>query len=267
MPRHRRRRWILALAIVAGIVGVPQAALAERTVVVLLRGFNASQGDSGMDRLAASLEAAFGGDPARPFSSQVFNYNELQDAFDFVDGFSDVGCLIVGGHSFGGDASIELVTDFLTPAGIMVDLLVQFDSVGIGDEVLPEEVGLGLNYYQESTGFFEPQGERNVVGSINTYVEQFYGVTDFDITHTTIDCPFFDYSAAAYAMLFGSQPDLYARIEDQIAALCAVAVPALGPAGIVVLVAVLLAAARRKFTRPLLVLEAQRRPKTSANGV
>lgn len=239
------RRWTLLLAIAAALVAAPEVAVAERTVVVLLRGFNASQGDSGMDRLAASLEVAFGGDPSSPFAGQVYNYNELQAAFDFIDGFSDIGCLIVGGHSFGGATSIDLVTDFLTPAGITVDLLIQFDSVGLGDQEKPSEVGLGINYYQESTGFFEPQGKRNVAGSINTYVEELYGVGDSDITHTTIDCPLFEYSEAAYAILFGSQPDLYARVEEQIALLCVVAVPALAPAGIAALALMLLASAHR----------------------
>jgi hypothetical protein len=253
-----RRRWTALLAFAAALVAVPQVALAERTVVVLLRGFNADQGDSGMDRLAASLEAAFGGNPARPFSSQVYNWNELSAAFAYIAGFSDIGCLVLGGHSLGGSAAIDLVDDSLTPAGIPVDLLVQFDSVSLGTQEIPEEVGLAINYYQESTGFFEPQGERNVVGATNIYVEDFYGVTDSDITHTTIDCPLFAYDEIAYAALFGAQPDLYARVEDQLFALCLLTVPALGAGAITALALALLASARGAARRGAVALRPAR---------
>ncbi len=249
MAGRSSRRWTLLLTIAAALLAAPQAAAAERVVIVLLRGFNASQGDSGMDRLAARLEATFGGIPARPVSTAVYNYNELPAAFAFIDGFTDIDCLVIGGHSFGGAASIDLVTDFLTPAGITVDFLVQFDSVSLGPQTLPDEVGLGINYYQESTGFFEPQGERNVGGATNIYVEDDYGVTDSDITHTTIDCPLFDYSEAGYAALFGSQPDLYARVEEEIAFLCRALVPGLGPGAIGVLALMLLASAHEAGER------------------
>lgn len=240
-------RLLLAIVVVAGLLA-PSAASAGRTVVVLLRGFNASQGDSGMDRLAASLEARLGGNPEQPFSRAVYNYTEVAAAFAFIDGFTDIDCLVVGGHSFGGAAAIELVTDFLDPAGIPVDLLIQFDSVGANDGVLPVSVGRGINYYQVSTGFFEPEGERNVVGSENVYVELDYGVADSVITHTRIDCPQFEYDAIDYAALFGSQPDLYARIGDEVEALCATAVPTLAPLSWVIFVSVLLRIGVRERT-------------------
>ena len=226
---------------------VSQAGQDGRCVAVFFRGFGAAVGSSGMDNLEAHLVAAFGGDPTRPFSSAVFNWTEQQQAFDFIDSFSDVGCLTIAGHSFGANSAIELVTDFLMPAGIPVDLLVQFDSVGTNDDVLPDGVAEGYNYHQVSTGgFFEPQGEMDVEGSTNIYVEEEYGVPDSAITHTEIDCPLFERTPAEYAALFGTQPDLYARVESHLATLClSAAVPVLGLPGLVVLMATILAGTGR----------------------
>jgi hypothetical protein len=155
-----------------------------------------------MDNLEAHLVAAFGGSSTRAFSSAVFNWTDQQQAFDFIDGFSDISCLVVAGHSSGANAAIELTTDFLMPAGIAVDLLVQFDSVGANDDVLPAGVAQGYNYHQVSTGgFLEPQGEMNVRDSTNVYVEDESNVLDSDITHTQIDCPLFERTPTGYAAL------------------------------------------------------------------
>ena len=247
--------WSALLVLAATLVAAPpttQAAQADRCVAVFFRGFGASVGTSGMDNLEAHLVAAFGGNPARPFSSAVFNWTDQQQAFDFINGFTDIGCLVLAGHSFGANATIELTTDFLMPAGIPVDLLVQFDSVGANDNVLPAGVAQGYNYHQVSTGgFFEPQGEMTVQGSTNVYVENDYNVFDSDITHTQIDCPLFERTPADYAALFGSQPDLYARVESHVAVLyVAEAVPALGLPGIAALILTVLASAGRAMQRP-----------------
>jgi hypothetical protein len=244
--RPASSNWFAWLVLAATLLST-QAAYADRCVGVFFRGFGADVGTSGMDNLEAHLVAAFGGDPARPFSSAVFNWTDQQQAFEFINGFSDIGCLVVAGHSFGANSAIELTTDFLMPAGIPVDLLVQFDSVGANDDVLPAGVAQGYNYHQVSTGgFFEPQGESNVEGSTNVYVENEFNVSDADITHTQIDCPLFERTPAEYAALFGSQPDLYARIESHVAALClAAAVPMLGIPGIAALLGTILVSVRR----------------------
>lgn len=239
------RRWVAGIALALTIVAAAAPASAQRLVAVLFTGFGAIPGGAGLDELEAALLDRFGGDPARPYSSRVFAYTEESAAFAFVDGFPDLDRLVVIGHSFGADASIELVTDLLAPAGIPVDLLIQLDSVGLGDEVLPAGVALGLNYYQVSTSLFEPQGETFVAGSENFQVEVLYGVSDADITHTTIEEPLFEYSETAYAALFGAQPDLFARIEARVAALVAPGVPGLfGVGGGLLLVATLAAALR-----------------------
>lgn len=239
--------WIALLSIVAALAATPQVAHA-RTVAVLFRGFLASP-PAGMDRLADALESSFGGNPAQPFSSQVFAWTQQQQAFDFIDSFDDIDCLILAGHSFGGNSAIELVTDFLDPAGITVDLLIQFDSVGTSDDVLPSSVVEGINYHQTSTGIFEPQGVASVAGSSNYKVETLYGVGDSDITHTQIDCPLFERNPVDYAALFGTQPDLYERILQRVFEICVLPVPAMQPLASVALVMTLLVSAFRKVLR------------------
>lgn len=228
------------------VVALLSASTAEagRCVGVFFRGFGAAVGTSGMDNLEADLFAALGGDPARPFSTGVFNWTDQQQAFDFVEGLTEVDCFILAGHSFGANSAVEFTTDFLEPAGIPVDRLFLFDSVGANDDVLPTSVVQGFNYHQVSTGFAEPEGVSNVQGATNIYVEQDYGVSDGDISHTQIDCPLFERSAAGYAALFGSQPDLYARVETEVAPLFdVVAVPSTPWPGPVTLIATLVAVA------------------------
>ena len=239
------RRKLALAALVLCCIAVPATASAVRCVAVFFRGFNAPVGTSGMDNLEAHLSAAFGGNPAHPFTTAVFNWTEQPAAFAFIDSFNDIDCLVLAGHSFGANAAVELVLNFLTPNGIPVDLLVQFDSVGANDDVLPPGVAVGFNYHQISTGLFEPQGESNVIGATNVYVEMDYGVTDSQITHTEIDCPLFERTPGDYLALFGTQPDLYERVEAHVLQYCfSNAIPALGAPARVTLALALLALAR-----------------------
>ena len=211
-----------ALLPVAAVTG-PGAA-SDRTVAVLFRGHpgpSSTQGVTGMDDLAGSLSSAFRG-AGRSFSSRVFAHDRRVDALNFITGFGDdIGCLVVIGHSAGGAEAIELASDRRISA---VDVLVQLDSVGVGDEVLPRGVRRGLNYYQISTGLFQDiQGATSVGGSTDVYVEGLYQqqrVTDADITHTEIDDALFGRTAAEYARVFGSEPDLHDRITGKLMDTC-----------------------------------------------
>lgn len=178
-----RKTRCASMIILGALLAVPGTAHASRLVVVLFTGFSASGDNTGMQTLNTTLQAQFGGNPAMPFSSMVFGHSEQQAAFNFIDGFNDVCCIVLIGHSLGGDAVIELSADFLAPR--RVDLTIQIDSVGVGDEVLPANVDRGINYYQVSTGALEPQGAMNVVGATNINVEVLFG--DDTITHTSID--------------------------------------------------------------------------------
>jgi len=156
---------------------------ADNITIVLFTGFSASSDVAGMDRLNTTLQAAFA---STGVNSQVFGHTQQQAAFEFVNLHrQDTCCLIVIGHSLGGDSVIELANDFLNPAGITVNLSIQIDSVGVGDEVLPANIMMGINYFQISTGLFEPQGAMFVAGATNINVETLFG--DASITHTSID--------------------------------------------------------------------------------
>ena len=125
------------------------------------------------------------------------------------------------GHSWGGDEAIELASDRRIPGS--VDLLIQLDSWGLGDEVLPSGVRHGLNYYQIRTSWWELQGATSVRGSMDVYVEGLYqnhNVSDADITHTQIDDALFDRTPVDYDRVFGSEPDLHVRITDKLMDKC-----------------------------------------------
>lgn len=180
----------LALITVASLLFTSSPSYAARLVTVLVTGFSASSDSnddpSGLKVLNQKLQNEFGNNPDKPFSSKVFDWDQAGKAFDYINSFDDVWHLVLIGHSFGGDTIIDdLATDRLLPNNIMVDLTIQIDSVGSGDEKLPDNVKMGINYYQISTGTFEPQGEQNVMGAMNINVEELFD--DKTITHTTID--------------------------------------------------------------------------------
>ena len=211
------RFLITALALASLIVPVITAS--DRTVIVVFRGRYADPpGTAGMDHLAASLSAARTDN--QPFSIRVFAHSEREQAFDFVRSFTDRGCLIVIGHSLGGNAATRLAGERLMPAGIGTDLLIQLDSVGWHDQQLPEGVQ-GVNYFQRPIWGF-PVGlvEESVEGSRPVPIEQTYGVPNEIVTHTTIDDPLFGFTEAHYERHFGFQPDLHARINDDVEAAC-----------------------------------------------
>ena len=179
------RRRCTSLLILIILFLTTNVSYATAIVAVLFDGFSASSGStSGMDTLSSTLTSRFGtAHPTTTFSSRVFRHFEQQQAFNYINSFNDICCLVLVGHSLGGDSVIELANDFLLPRH--VDLTVQIDSVGIGDDVLPTNVGTGFNYFQISTGLFEPQGELVVLGATNINVETLF--SDPTITHTSID--------------------------------------------------------------------------------
>ena len=173
--------------ILCAISGTP---LHGDIVTVLFTGFNPSN-PSGMDELNQTLTSNFAADyPNRSFSSQVFEWNQRQQAFDYINNFNEIDRLFMVGHSWGGNALIRVAQERLLPNNMGVDATFQIDSVdifdpGLGDDVLPPNVGIGYNYYQLATGLFEPQGEMSVLGAVNINVEALFN--DPGITHASID--------------------------------------------------------------------------------
>ncbi|NOT00968.1 MAG: hypothetical protein HOP29_10105 [Phycisphaerales bacterium] len=84
--------------------------------------------------------------------------------------------VILVGHSWGADSVIE-VAEALAECNIWIDLLVQVDSVGVGDEKLPRNVATGVNIW--STSRVGMNGASNVQGSTNIGID--------NSTHTDID--------------------------------------------------------------------------------
>ncbi len=180
---------ILGLAALAIFWGTARPVHAD-IVTVLFTGFNPGS-PSGMDALNLDLASRFAAEfPGRTYNGMVFGYNQRQQAFDFINGVSDIDQLFLVGHSWGGNALIRLAEQQLLPNGMPVDATFQIDSVdifdlGLGDDVLPANVDRGFNYYQIATGLLEPQGEMFVLGAMNINVEVLFN--DPFITHTSID--------------------------------------------------------------------------------
>jgi pimeloyl-ACP methyl ester carboxylesterase len=155
--------------------------------VVLFTGFGAGPGpNTGMDLLNTRLAAA--GIP--DYLGQVFEWDEHDAALDWVQLHAVTrGTLVLIGHSFGGNSALQLADGYLNPLNVTVDLTVQIDPVknffAGANDVLPGNVEVGFNYYQISTGFFEPQGEDFVSGATNINAEVLFN--DATITHTSID--------------------------------------------------------------------------------
>jgi hypothetical protein len=174
-------------ALIAVILVTPCAA--GITQVVLFTGFGAGPGpNTGMDLLNTRLAAA--GIP--DYLGQVFEWDEHDAAFDWVQQHSaSRSTLVIAGHSFGGNSALQLAENYLSPVNAIVDLTIQIDPVDnfyfdlAASNVLPGNVEVGFNYYQISTGFFEPQGEDVVVGATNFNAEVLFN--DTSITHTSID--------------------------------------------------------------------------------
>lgn len=195
--RRQKVRWFPSLsprffflALVQFLVLLFAAGRCQQTVamtnqVALFTGFGASPG-AGMDILNTGLSLA--GIP--DYLGQVFQWTEQQEAFDWIQQWeSERSTLVIIGHSFGGNSALQLANDFLKPNQMDVDLTIQVDSVANfgsgGNDLLPTNVDVGFNYYQLSTGFFEPQGEDIVQGASNFNTEVLFN--DTSITHTSID--------------------------------------------------------------------------------
>ena len=183
----------LSFVCLIGVTLVPLTAQPAHAdiVTVLFTGFLSPVAGSGMEALNFELSDRFESSELQlDYSGQAFQYTQREDALDYISGIDNIDYLILIGHSFGGSSAIQLAENFLAPNGINVDLTFQIDSVdnpygAPSDNALPDNVNAGYNYYQISTGFFEPQGETFVEGATNINTEVFFN--DTTITHTNID--------------------------------------------------------------------------------
>ena len=169
----------------AGIDNFSQAT-AGTTQIALFLGLGATPNtNQGMDNLNSTLSSVVG---IPNYDGMVFAWNQKQAAFDWIQQASDRTTLIVIGHSFGGNSTLQLANNFLKPAGVDVDLTVQIDPVenfdGGWNNQLPTNVDVGINYYQIAGGG-DVQGEVNVQGATNFNAEVL--LNDTSITHFTID--------------------------------------------------------------------------------
>ncbi|WP_148215779.1 hypothetical protein [Acaryochloris marina] len=164
--------------------------IGKRTVVVLFDGLfaelrSSSSNSNGIEKLNIALRNNFNSGLKISISSKVFQHHENEEAYRYIKSFSDIGKLVIIGYSLGGRSAIKLSKELLLPEDQIIDLLIQIDSVKANNNTLPTNVTSGINYYQESTDFLEPQGVREMSGSRNINVETL--LSDTTITHQNID--------------------------------------------------------------------------------
>ena len=189
---------------------INQFAFGHRALILLFRGAggllssSSGSGNSGLDTLNTRLQTQFSDYylVSRVFDSfegNLFAFTEIGSSQGqaFVDRFDGTEAIGLVGYSAGGLSAIRLANN---QAPRSVNMLVQLDSfepltgTRTEDEILPDNVLKGINYYQHANRFnifqpdFDPidlQGARNVRGSQNINAEAF--VDDASITHRTIE--------------------------------------------------------------------------------
>ena len=143
---------------------------------VFIKGFSGSSGGTGMDEMANDPEIK----GLVPGGEVVKGHTQAGSAVDEIvkakQANPDEPVIIVG-HSFGGDTAVEVAQD-LEKKGIKVDLLIQIDSVGVGDEKKPDNVTVGVNIHTAGDGD-GLDGAENVGGSENIPLD--------GTSHTDID--------------------------------------------------------------------------------
>ncbi|MEO0480486.1 MAG: hypothetical protein AAF196_13470 [Planctomycetota bacterium] len=164
---------------------------APNLVVVLMTGFLPGS-NPGLAILNTRLQTAFGSQSG--FASQVFTFNDLSGAANFVqaNGGSSAQVVLVG-HSFGAEGTFLLTENLLEPAGVSpvlcipLDFVSQSNPLGMSTPTAPTSIAQVLSYHQISTGLFEPEGSTQINGADrNINVEVLFD--DTSVTHTSIDC-------------------------------------------------------------------------------
>lgn len=114
-----------------------------------------------------------------PGPQAQYTYSDVNNAVRFIEHALQQDPsqpVVLIGHSFGGDAAIETAKK-LAVKEIYVDLMVQIESVGVGDEDKPDNVVQGVNIWSISRQGLN--GAKQVRGSDNIGVD--------GTTHTGID--------------------------------------------------------------------------------
>jgi len=126
----------------------------------------------------------------------IFAWDDRKDAISYLSSLrlNNNDKLIVIGHSYGGDTAILLAKE-LKKLNRRVDLLVQVDSVGISDDVLPSNVAKGINYYQandDPISFLQIRVQQEVIKSTNLDVNRVFrneliSNNSYPLNHVSID--------------------------------------------------------------------------------
>ncbi|MEM6451746.1 MAG: hypothetical protein AAF703_15675 [Cyanobacteria bacterium P01_D01_bin.105] len=130
--------------------------------------------ERGLDIFSNALQDKFSSEII--LSNKVFEFNEVEDALQWVKGVGDLGCLVSVGNSRGGVAVVKFAKELLKD-NRDVNLTVQIDSVDLPyestkDSRLPENVLYGINYFVSNDVISQRLGsEQAVDGAINLDIQ------------------------------------------------------------------------------------------------
>jgi len=175
MVERRLAQWCCRLLVCAGVLVCSRD---SHAIGVFLSGFGSSSSSSsdptGTSVMANDFAYRI---PGKTYFGRHKASNDAVNKIKAAKAANPDERVILVGHSYGGDSVIE-VAKALAKERICVDLLIQIDSVGVGDEEKPSNVNTGVNIW--STSWWSLiWGASSVEGSTNIGVD--------NTTHTGID--------------------------------------------------------------------------------
>lgn len=123
--------------------------------------------------------------------------------------------LILYGQSFGGAAVVKLARQ-LKKMDVPVTLMIQVDSIGRGDRVIPSNVALAANLYQRNGWFIRGEPEIRADDPARTKIA---GNFEFDYSRKQIDVskvPFMKKAFRVAHTRMEYDPDVWAKVEELI---------------------------------------------------
>jgi hypothetical protein len=84
--------------------------------------------------------------------SRFYGWNQQKEIINEIEKRDKSQPVILVGHSFGGDSAVEIANELnsLEKGFRKVDLLVTIDSIGVNNDIIPQNVKKNLNYISES---------------------------------------------------------------------------------------------------------------------
>lgn len=99
----------------------------------------------GLDKMAENIPTA-----------KVFSWDQKDEIIDLVKRHNTNQPILLIGHGLGGDTAVEIVNELndIEHGFRNIDLLVTLDSIGMNNDIIPQNVGQNLNIISDGDWFF-----------------------------------------------------------------------------------------------------------------